>query len=478
MVMTAPRSQISPQSHWSRAFTEPIREFPPTPLQIIEGHLPSDLRGRLYRNGPALFERNGERIAHWFDGDGAILGIHFDGNAATGTYRMVNTAGYQAEQEAGRFKFGGYGRKPSGPFWKAPISKNAANTSVLAVSDRLLALWEGGQPHALDLDTLETLGLDNLQGLEKGQTFSAHSKVDPRTGESYNFGLTFGRNPQLNLYRCDRSGRLRQQGKIPLEHIPLIHDFLLAGPYLIFCIAPVMFNPIPILLRWKSYSDALRWHPEKGTQVLVIDRETLTLVSKNETDPWFQWHFGNGFIDRDGQIAMDLVRYPNFQTNRFLKEIPSGHPQTVAPGTLWQLRINPQTAQVTEAMSLSDRTCEFPVINPHEVGRASRFTYIATRSDRVAETDLFDAIAAYDSEHHRLTMADLGENRYPSESIFAPNPNHLEQGWLLTVVYDSKQHCSEMWIYENQFLQKGPICRLALPEVIPFSFHGTWKAEE
>jgi len=39
--------------------------------------IPEGLRGSLYRNGPARLERGGVRVGHWFDGDGAILAVHF-----------------------------------------------------------------------------------------------------------------------------------------------------------------------------------------------------------------------------------------------------------------------------------------------------------------------------------------------------------------------------------------------------------------
>jgi all-trans-8'-apo-beta-carotenal 15,15'-oxygenase len=477
MLTTQRSQQVPTQSLWGQTFSQRIQEFPSTLLSVISGALPTDLRGSLYRNGPALFERGGERIAHWFDGDGAILGVHFDGAQSTGVYRMVQTSGFQAEEASGRFQFGGYGRRSSGPFWSksANQSKNAANTSVLAASDRLLALWEGGQPHALDLNTLETRGLDTLQGLEAGQTFSAHPKIDPQTGEIYNFGITFGRKTQLHLYRCDRAGHIQQHGVVALAHIPMIHDFVLAGPYLIFFISPVHLNPLPVLLRQKSYSDALHWHPDRGTQVLVVDRETLKPIKQGEADPWFQWHFGNGFVDRDGQVVVDVVRYPDFRTNQFLKEVPSGKPKTDAFGTLWRLRVNPQTATVTEAISLSDRTCEFPTVSPNEVGQPSRYTYMAARSDRSQMTDVFDAIAGYDHELGEMTLADLGRQRYPSEPIFAPNPQHPDRGWILSVVYDAKTHTSEVWIFDDRGLGNGPICRLALPQVVALGFHGTWS---
>jgi all-trans-8'-apo-beta-carotenal 15,15'-oxygenase len=478
MTLSTQRPQQLAPSTWGKAFTQPLQDFPLTPLTPIEGQVPLSLSGSLYRNGPIHFERRGERIAHWFDGDGAVLGVHFESGSATGVYRTVQTAGYLAEEQAGQFLAGGYGRRAPGPFWKAGSNapKNAANTSVLALDNRLLALWEGGHPHALDLQTLETIGLDNLESLGVGETFSAHPKVDPQTGEIYNFGVTFGRQTHLHLYCCDRTGKMLRRSKVPLKSIPMLHDFVLAGPYLIFCVSPVTLNPLPLLLHWKSYSEAMQWKPDQGTQILVIDRNTLELVSQSVAEPWFQWHFGNGSVDRDGQIAIDVVRYADFKTNQFLQEVPSGEPQTNAPGYFCQMRVDPKTAKMSGAERLSDRTCEFPTVAPSLVGQRSRHTYLNARSEQSKGTDLFAAIASFDHKRGEITIANMGESHYPSEPIFAPNPENPEQGWILTVVYRSDRHTSEVWIFESHALENGPICRLALPQPVAFSFHGTWRA--
>ena len=76
---------------------------------------------------------------------------------------------------------------------------------------------------------------------------------------------------------------------------------------------------------------------------------------------------------------------------------------------------------------------------------------------------------------HQDAIADMGDNCYPSEPIFVPSNNNAEQGWLLTVVYHGNTDKSEVRIYESDKLTEAPVCRLALPSVIPPGFHGTWK---
>jgi carotenoid cleavage dioxygenase-like enzyme len=92
--------------------------------------------------------------------------------------------------------------------------------------------------------------------------------------------------------------------------------------------------------------------------------------------------------------------------------------------------------------------------------------------DIVAER--YGAIARLDTENHNLTIADLGENRYPTEPIYVPDI-FSEKGWIVTVIYDGNSDKSEVWIFDSDAIDRAPICQLELPGVIPLGFHGTWK---
>jgi carotenoid cleavage dioxygenase-like enzyme len=464
---------------WAKAYIQPASEFGPTPLQVIAGDIPIGLRGSLYRNGPARLERGGQRVGHLFDGDGAILGLHFTDSGATGVYRYVQTEEYQNEEKAGKLIYGSYGRTPSGPIWKQlgiPM-KNCANTGVLALPDKLLALWEAGLPHALDLETLATIGIDHLQGLEEDAPYSAHPKRDPQTGDIYNFGVTYGRKGTLNIYRSDYTGKIRYQVDIPIDGLPLIHDFVIAGQYLIFFIPPVHLNPLPFLAKAKSFSDSLSWQPNKGTQILVIDKDTLSVVSRGKTEPWFQWRFGNSYIDADGTAVVEVLRYQDFQINQFLKEVSTGKTQTAALGTLWQIRLNPQSGKVIQMQPVVNRSCEFPTLDPSSQGKYSRYTYLSVHRQGVdISQEMFNAIACFDYETGRLTEADFGQHRYPTGPIYAPDVQNPQQGWILTEVFDSDLCSSEIWIFDAHHLDAQPVCRLKLPSIVPFGFNGVWKS--
>ncbi|MDB9524982.1 carotenoid oxygenase family protein [Oscillatoria sp. CS-180] len=477
--MTAVTTSKTQQKAWAKAIADPAQEFPLTPLSVLSGAIPSDLQGSLYRNGPGRLERQGQRVGHWFDGDGAVLAVHFADGQAEATYRYVRSAGYVDEEQAEAFLYSGYGSLAPGPFWQRWSSqlKNAGNTSVLALPNGILALWEGGWPHRLDAKTLETQEVDALGKLQADEPYSAHPKRHPQTGDIFNFGMVAGANATLNIYRSDVSGRIDRKQSIPLNGIPLVHDFVLADRYLVFCVPPIRLNPLPAVLGFQSFSDALMWQPKHGTQLVVVDADTLEVISSEAVDPWYQWHFGKGFVNNDGDIVLEVVRYENFATNQQLKEIATGQYDTPALGQLYRICVDPETATVRAEECLVAHHCEFPYV-PADQPTVTAPTFLSLDPPNRDNTgELFRAIARFDPDTAKLTVAETGLERYPSEPIYVPKQNATtSSGWVLTVIYDGSAHQSELWIYDSDRLEDEPVCRLHLPSVIPHSFHGTWRS--
>jgi all-trans-8'-apo-beta-carotenal 15,15'-oxygenase len=102
--MTTILKTPSKKASWAKAIAKPAREFPLTQLSNISGNIPENLKGSLYRNGPARLERGDFHVGHWFDGDGAILAVHFAEGQARATYRYVQTEGYLEEEKADKFR--------------------------------------------------------------------------------------------------------------------------------------------------------------------------------------------------------------------------------------------------------------------------------------------------------------------------------------------------------------------------------------
>lgn len=446
---------------------------------MLSGKIPPNLNGNFYQNGTGRLERGGQSVNHWFDGDGAILRVGFREGSATGTYQYVKTKGYLEEEQANRFLYGNYGRRYPGPLWKHVIGiatgnsvKNSANTSVLALPDKLLALWEAGNPHSLELDTLETKGIDSLGWLKATQPFSAHPLQDPISKEIYSIGVTPTGN--MSIYRCSANCQLIKQRKLSLKGILLVHSFAMAGPYLIFLISPVTVDTPAILLNKKAFADAAQWEPNRGTRILVIDRETLETISESTTDAWFQWHYGNGCVDTEGNVRLNFAKFDDFpHINQVLREVPTGNIRTKAYGRLWQLRLNPKTGKIIDNSCVLDRDCEFPQVPTAQTGQPWQHTYLMMHRDSVSTgEDWFGAVGRVDREG-KLIQTDFGENRYVSEPLHVTDK--VGKGWILVVVFDVIAHRSELHILDSDTLG-DPICRIALPSIIPIGFHGTWQS--
>lgn len=467
---------------WHKTFEKPALAFGPSQLKRLSGQVPSGLKGTFYQNGTGRLERGDAAAGHWFDGDGAILRVSFADGAAMGTYRYVQTEGYRAESEAGKYLYGNYGMRYPGPLWEhvwgllnGGSVKNSANTSVLALEDKLLALWEAGRPYGLDLETLETFGEETLGWLGKRQSFSAHPLQDPVSGEIYSVGVNA--LCQLSIYRCDANCNLIKQTMIPLKSVPMVHSFAMAGPYLVFLISPLKLDGLPLLLNQVCYADAIGWDAAAGTRLIVVDRESLEVVSEGRAESWFQFHFGNGCVEEDGSVRLDFARFDDFGSiNEVLREVPSGRIETTAYGRLWQLRLDPKVGKVLSNECVLERDCEFPLVPAARVGRPWQHTYLLMHRDGVKTgEDWFGEVGRFDYETGELKQADLGEGCYGSEPFYVADRLDAKKGWLLEVVYHSRAQRSELWVFDAQRLGE-PVCRLALPGIVPIGFHGTWQS--
>jgi len=459
---------------WHRAFQDLPREHGFEALRI-EGTLPDGLEGMLVRNGPSLFSSHGDRYRHWFDGDGAVSAVRIAGGRAEGAVRLVQTPALLAERAAGRRLFGAYGTPhPGGPLARLGKiqTKNAANTSVLAWNDRLFALYEGGLPTELSMDDLSTVGPTDLDGAVR-MTFSAHPhRVEARRA-SYNFGLRYGRVTELDLFELPDGGRARRIASLPLAGPVLLHDFIATPRHLVFFVAPVRLRVLRAMLGLGSFSDNLAWTPSDGTEVIVVPIDDPERPVRFRSEAFFQWHFANAF-ERGGEIVVDLVRYPDFETNRWLGDVTRGGDRGDAEGAFHRMILDPKQGTLRGERRW-DASCEFPRVSPHVEGRPYRHAYLASHA-RGGEGGMFQRITRLDVESGAAAHASLPEGHYPSEPIFVPRPGAAreEDGWLVSLVYDAGAHASHVAILEADALEKGPIARAWFDHHLPFTFHGAW----
>lgn len=151
------------------------------------------------------------------------------------------------------------------------------------------------------------------------------------------------------------------------------HDFILAGKYIIIFGYPVFgVRMHEVLLGRSTVLDCLKYKPEVGTEIFVIDRTDMKVVSNAMTPAdWFTWHYINGYVDEPtGNVIIDHASYPNFDSfhtfdfNNFLsKDVPP-----TFEAVYERLTLDPIKARVLKRETLYEDNIEFPTINDSDGG--------------------------------------------------------------------------------------------------------------
>lgn len=527
----APESTASPTTYaradWASAFRNVGSELTAAPLTASKGSIPSELSGTLYRNGPGRLERGGQWVHHPFDGDGMITAVRFDGGAASLTNRFVRTEGWLAEEEKGSFVYRGvFGtQKPGGPLANAfdLRLKNIANTHVVRLGDRLLALWEASLPHGLDPDTLETTGLERLDGvLAAGEAFSAHPRFDPghRGGpRMVTFGVKAGPRSTIRLMEFDASsstasngestssqgttsqgargdhssghqgsvtrgsGRLLADQTRSFKGFAFLHDFAITPNWAVFLQNAMAFNPLGFVFGLKGAAQCLASKPGEQGQFWLIPRSGEGEPLQVQAPVGFVFHHLNAFEDPGagaaGQVVVDSIYYDDFPTIGPDTDFRAVDFSTLPVGQLHRCRIDLATGTVSSER-LEERCCEFAMVNPARVGLDARYAWMAV-THRERGNDPLQAIEKLDLHSGERWVWSAAPRGFVSEPLMVPRPAvgagsapAEDDGWILCVVWNGARSASDLVILRADDLTEQAV--IPLPLAIPHGLHGSWSA--
>lgn len=481
------KKSYNPQE-WQRGYQSQFNEYSYF-IDEIEGQIPEQLRGTLFRNGPGLLEVQGTPLKHPFDGDGMICAISFLPNGKVHfRNRFVRTEGYVKEQAAGKMIYRGvFGtQKPGGwlnNFLDTKV-KNIANTNVIYWGNKLLALWEAAAPYRLDPKTLETIGLDDLENtLKSGDSIAAHPWLDPACelddGEPclVNFSIKPGISSKITLYEFAPNGKLLRRHSHSVPGFSFIHDFAITPHYCLFLQNSVTFNPFPYLLGFKGAGECVQFQPNQPSRLIIIPRippyEGVKII---DMKVGFVFHHANAF-EEDNNIYLDSICYkslPQVQPDRDYKDT---HFESLDPGQLWRFKIDLKSEKIEQEI-IESRCCEFPAVNPNKVTQKYRYLFIGAAHNSQGNAPL-QAILKLDLVTGERQIHSFAPTGYVSEPIFVPKPDAQQEdaGWILVMVYDGRKHRSDIVILDGENLNNNPIAILHLKHHIPYGLHGSWTEE-
>jgi len=462
-------------------FAPVASEFPLAEVEVT-GDLPSDLEGCYVINSPnQRWQPPGKY--HYYDGDGMLHAVYFRDGRASYARRWVRTEAFAREEAEGRAIWPGL----AGPFDFSlpggPIKDNS-NTDVIFYAGRMLSLWYlSGVPYRVDPLSLETLGAEDFGGRLRGR-LSAHSKVDPHSGELIFFD--YGNEPPYMTYGvADAQGQLMREVPIDLPGPRSPHDIGVSENFSILHDLPMFQDPEIFRQHGKR---VVRFHRDVPARFGVIPRHAEDARPRwFDAEPCYILHVVNCWEEGDWLI-MDACRQPEPISD------PDPGDGELANMLAFRRRVhvlhrwefNLVSGEVRER-PLETRNLEFPRINPLRLGRRSRFSYL--QSLPLAEADSlrgrcqsFDALVKYDAESGSMQSwrySDAGGDVYGNESPFAPRrgakPEDAEDdGYVLTFTTDRADWRSECLVFHAQAIADGPVARLRLPSRVPLGFHANW----
>ncbi|KTG09041.1 hypothetical protein AUR64_14660 [Haloprofundus marisrubri] len=467
-------------------------EYADEPLRV-EGEIPSWLEGTLVRNGPGSFAVGDGRVSHWFDGSAMLRRFEIADGDVRYSNRFLRSRQYQHIREHGRLHLREFGTDPRWRglgrlrrFSAAAVTDNAP-VSVVYLGGRHFAATETPRWTAYDPETLRTRAPKDFDESEDevGRAGPlAHVHYDPFRGETVGVATRFGLPSEYLVYRVpDGTDRRELLGRVPIRRPGYLHSFALTPNYVAVLVPPFRTNPLA-LLRNRPFVENYRWHSDRGTRVVVLDRDSGELVVDTETAPCFVFHHVNAF-ERDGALHIDVAAFEDASVVDAFYLDTFDSTEFAPPGAeLRRLQVDPETEHVV-TRTLHPGHVEFPTIHYARYNtQPHRYVYgVGTEDpspdgyvDRLVKIDLDERRGRYCASK---TWTE--PNVYPGEPLFVPRvspesdegtgePVVEDDGVLLSVVLDAETERTFLLILDAATMTER--ARAVFSEPIPLDFHG------
>lgn len=451
----------------------------------MTGSIPTCLRGgRLLSNGPG-WTQYGNTFIHPFDGHGYLRSFAFNQDGSVDLKaRFIETESYTVEAEEDELIVRGFATNPHDQFWKnmpRGIPRNVANTTIYRWGDKLIAGWEGGEPHALDPNTLDTLGVETFNDLIAGKTTLAHMHHDPVDDTLILVNLTMGRHTELEIHEVDSLDVCIRSRTATIPHTAFVHDFTFSRNWVIFGGNNLSIKPLSFLKHMMGAGTMLTSIKTNtnadGEMILIPRRSTDDIRRIRLPKPVYVVHFVNAFEKEDGTVIIDACIFHDFPFGEEFgysgKHTPFDPmlPEQREAQRMYRITVPPNSDEGSWER-LSPYGIDFPRVPGTECGQNARYMVGATRSDKI-NSDPFDSIIVVDlqnSEHPAQTW-NTSDTIFVGEPIIASNSNGEDH--ILVLLSDGLEKKTVLHIFEMATLSQGPVCTIPMP-LLPIAFHGEW----
>jgi len=239
----------------------------------------------------------------------------------------------------------------------------------------------------------------------------------------------------------------------------------------------IAFNPLPFVTGEKGAAQCLASQPGGKGRFWLIPRDSGRFAGQKprilEAPDGFVFHHLNAFEDGD-HVVVESIVYDDFPSIGPDEDFAEVNFDTVPEGILHRCRLDLSRESV-QTERISERTCEFAMVNPERQGLSARYAWMAV-AERERGNDPLQAIQKLDldsGETHTWSAAPRG---FVSEPLMVrrPGAEAEDDGWVLDLVWNGARAASDLVILNARDLSEVAV--LELPLAVPHGLHGSWAA--
>jgi len=454
----------------------------------VEGEIPEQLHGTFHRVHPDAQFPPKYADDQFFNGDGMVSLFRFRGGKVDFRQRYVQTDKWKLEREAGRALFGAYRNPLTDEESVKGRIRGTANTNVLVHAGELYAMKEDSPCFLMDPLTLESKGYTDFGGKIGSQTFCAHPKIDPKSGNfcGFSYAAKGLLTRDMTYFEIDPSGDVVRYFEFEEPYYCMMHDFGLTEDY-------ALFHVVPIVSSWERLQKGL---PHFGFDTtLPVYLGVVRRDGDGSDIRWFKApktvfasHVMNAFQDGT-KIYFDIPEAAN-NSFPFFPDV-HGAPFDPVAGrpylTRWCVDLASNSDAFTSVERVSDMIGEFPRIDDRYATLPYRHGWMLVMDPDMpfegpggrASGFIMSKIGHVDFATGAQTSWWCGPQSIIQEPCFVPREAGSPEGdgYIIALVDNLVTNYSDLVVLDAQHIEDGPIARAKLPVRIRSGLHGNWADE-
>ncbi|XP_044511534.1 carotenoid 9,10(9',10')-cleavage dioxygenase-like [Mangifera indica] len=380
-----------------------------------------------------------------------------------------------------------------------------SNTNVFEHSGKVYVITENYIPQELNISTLETYDDWDVNDAWN-RPFTSHPKKDLVTGELVIMGFD-ATKPFYDIFVHSADGtKLSHKADLKFDRGIFSHEIGVTQKYNVImdCAITADFN------RLLSGGLFVKYENEGRSRIGVIPRYGNANSAK-----WFEvkrhcslhpinrFEDGHEVVVRQCRSFQPILLGPNCGQDRFewftrgftFENLTEKNPYNLTQdGFLfthsYEWRLNMETGEVKERnLSGTDFSIDFPVIDEKYTGLKHKYGFtqvIDSTTSSIAGLPKYGGLAKLhldepqappkptelvEVKYHRLA-----ENNFFSGTVFVAKHRACEEddGWLVSFVHNEETNKTRVHIIDAKKLESGTVAKIALPQKVPYGFHGTF----